>query len=98
MPARVNDAVWTTDGHIVCTIASQSVLRLTHDGDIVANNSMPAPTTLYADADGVIYLTDTYAGVYRSTDNGITWNSLLNTTMDDGWGLCRRSRYLVTVT
>jgi hypothetical protein len=85
MPAQVNAAVWTTDGHVVCTTVSQSVLRLTYDGDIVANHNMTAPTTLYADADGVIYLTDTLTGVYRSTDNGITWNSLLNTTMDTDW-------------
>ena len=78
------DATWTPRGNIVYTTFSKLVVwlpgtggntRITRTGDC----------SFLSMSNDTIYLADSETGVYYSTDDGLSWNHVFNST--DGWSI-----------
>ena len=82
---ELRDATWTPRGYIVYTTwISKRVVSMSESGSVLATHTtMRAPQCLSVSDDGIIYLADFYEGVYRSADDGASWNLVFNST--DGW-------------
>ena len=78
------DAVWTNSGNIVYTTRSgNKVVRISKSGEVMATHTMAQPHYLSVSSDDCIYLADYEAGVYESTDDGISWNLVFKSAA--GW-------------
>ena len=75
------DVKWTPRGNIVyTTYGSNKVVSMLQSGDILSQTQMTNPQHLSVSNDNVIYLTDYEAGIYQSTDDGITWKLMFKPT------------------
>jgi hypothetical protein len=91
----LTDAVWTRRCNIVYTGSdSNKVVLLTQRGNVISQTTISCPYRLSISTDGAIYLTVTdcstgvvytncSAGVYQSTDDGVTWCHVFKVA--DGW-------------
>ena len=78
------DATWTPYGNIVYATDSTEVMVISESGQIIAtHNQLTQPQLFSVSIDDIIYLADLQKGVYQSTDDGISWNLIVNST--DGW-------------
>ena len=78
------DATWTLYGNIVYTTSKSKLVMLkTLSGELIAYTQMTNPQDISVSNDGVIYLADAKAGIYQSTDDGISWNLVFKHC--DGW-------------
>ena len=70
------DATWTPYGNIVyTTYNSKKVVLISDSGDIITTHfNLTAPNRLSVSNDCVLYLADWKAGVYQSTDGGLSWS------------------------
>ena len=81
---QLYDATWTPRGKIVYTTHSNKVVVRSESGKVITtHNQMTSPRHLSISNEKVIYLADSYRGVYQSTDDGISWNLVFKPT--DGW-------------
>ena len=80
-------ASWTPRGNIVYTTSSSKrVTVMSKSGYIIKHTAMTEPQDISV-SNGFIYLADAKAGIYQSTDDGISWNFVFK--QSDGW-LCRQ--------
>jgi hypothetical protein len=77
---RAIDAAWSPrEHHIVCTtVNTQTTVVMSLSGDVVHHTQMIAPRYLSVSPDNEICVTSTTNGIYYSTDNGTSWNSLVS--------------------
>jgi hypothetical protein len=77
---RAIDAAWSPrEHHIVCTTdKTQTTVVMSVSGDVVHHTQMIAPRYLSVSPDNEIYVTSKTNGIYYSTDNGTSWNSLVS--------------------
>ena len=69
------DATWTPNGHIVYTSKiSSKVVVMSESGKIINSTQMNTPQFISVSYDNIIFLADGEAGVYQSTDDGISWD------------------------
>ena len=80
------DATWTPHGNIVYTTHTDTtVMVISESGKFISKHKqMERPWYFSVSSDDVIYLVDAKAGVYRSTDNGLSWSLLFKSTSE--WG------------
>lgn len=76
------DAQWTPRDHnIVCiTQESSKIVVMSVTGDVIAQTNSMLPCKFSVSVRDVIYLADSEAGVYRSTDDGMTWSHVFRPT------------------
>ena len=80
------DALWTCKGNILyAAINSQKVVVIYETGKVIQHTVMTEPKRLSVTTDGIIYLVDKTDGVYQSTDDGVSWKLIIDST--PGW-LC----------
>ena len=79
------DATWAPRGNIVYTTnRSNKVVVMSESGKVITmHTQMTEPRYLSVSSDDIIYLTDSKTGVYRSTDDGVSWSLVFKST--DGW-------------
>ena len=78
------DATWTPYGNILYSIDSTEVVVISESGQIIATHKqLTKPQQFSVSIDNIIYLADLQKGVYQSTDDGISWNFIVNSI--DGW-------------
>ena len=70
---KVIEAIYTLEGNIVFTTDEQVIL-ITAEGELLSQTFLPFPYSLCITSDGVIYLITHDCYIYRSTDNGISWD------------------------
>ena len=69
------DATWTPRGNIVYTTHSNRVVVMSESGKVITTHTqMTSPQHLSVSNEKIIYLADSYRGVYQSTDDGISWS------------------------
>ena len=80
------DATWTPHGNIVyTTLTDMAVMVISESGNVITTHKqMERPWYFSVSSDDVIYLVDAKAGVYRTTDNGLSWSLLFKSP--DKWG------------
>ncbi len=82
---RLFDAIWTPGGKIVFTTTNHNgtnLVTITTSGRIVASYPVKSfANYLSVSTDGIIYVS-TCAGVYQSSDDGLTWSSVFDTPRD----------------
>ncbi len=77
-------STWTRRGHIVCTyLGGNVVVLMSRSGNVLAETNIISTLYLSVSTDDVIYVTSRVSGVHQSTDDGVTWSHLLNSTR--GW-------------
>ena len=84
------DATWTPRGNIVFTtkVSQKVVIMSAETGEVITtHNQIADPQFLSVSNDGIIYYADMKTGVYQSTDDGVSWSHVFNST--DGWH-CRQ--------
>ena len=67
------DATWTPRGSIVYTTYSKVVVG-SKTGKVIAVHSQMTNPRYLSSWEDIIYLTDVRKGVFRSTDDGVSWN------------------------
>ena len=79
------DAIWTPRGNIVyTTFSSNKVVVMSETGKVTNIHTwMKGPKSLSISNDGIIYVADWKTGVYQSTDDGVNWSLVFNSTL--GW-------------
>ena len=79
------DATWTPRGNIVYTTwNSNKVVVMSESGKVITTHTqMTKPLYLSVSSDDIIYLADYETGVYQSTDDGVSWSLVFEST--DGW-------------
>ena len=89
------DATWTPRGNIVFTtkVGQKVVIMSAETGEVITTHTQIAdPQFLSVSNDGFIYYADMKTGVYQSTDDGVSWSHVFNST--DG----RHCRQVIKVT
>ena len=82
---QLSSAEWTPRGNIVYTTSnSKKVVVMEASGKIKSSKQMADPRCLSVSHDNTIYLADHRQGIYKSTDDVITWNFVFNSS--DVWG------------
>ena len=75
------DVTWSPRGNIVyTTYKTKKVVVMSEFGKVIQYKLMTKPKCLSVSTDDIIYLADQEAGVYQSTDDGISWCLILNAT------------------
>ena len=82
----IHSAEWTHRGNIILTVTarSSSVLVMAEDGKIITTHpEITSPQSITVSNDGIIYIADYKVGVYQSTDDGVNWSLVFQST--EGW-------------
>ena len=81
----VQDATWTISGNIVYTTTySHIVVVMSESGRVITTHThLTKPFYFSVSNDGIIYLADWERGVYQSTNDGLSWSLVFNST--NGW-------------
>ncbi len=74
---KISDVMWTPQGNIVFA-AKTKVTTVAMSGDVVGQTIMSATGLLSVSNDNVIYIADRYTGMYKSTNDGVTWSHVFN--------------------
>ena len=78
------DAMWTPRGNIVYTTFSNTVVVISESGEVITPpTQMTFPGYLSVSNDNIIYLADRMTDVYQSTNDGVSWSIIFQST--DGW-------------
>ena len=79
------DATWTPRGKIVySTYNTSKVVVVAESGQvIIIHTQMAGPRCFSVSNNDIIYLADLMTGVYQSTDDGLSWSQVFNSS--DGW-------------
>ena len=87
------DAQWTPSGNIIValelkTFLKSKVMVFTETGNFISSTQFILVNRLSVSSDNSIYLCDNVTRVYQSTDDGISWSIVFNSTDVDGGWLC----------
>ena len=82
---RLDDATWTPRGNIVyTTYNSNKVVVMSESGKVITTHTqMTDLRRLSVSNNEIIYLADHEKGVYQSTNDGVGWSHVFEST--DGW-------------
>lgn len=80
----VYDAAWTPSGNIIyTTVKTNKVVVMLESGRVIARSQTMDPRRISVSADDIIFVADYIAGVFQSTDGGVTWKLLFKSA--EGW-------------
>ena len=76
------DATWTPRGNIVyTTFKSNKVVVMSESSEVITTNTQTtSPLYLSVSNDDIIYLANWGTGVYQSTDDGVSWSLVFEST------------------
>lgn len=82
-PGFLLNATWTPRGNIMCKMGNNlgrytNILTIRRSGDVVVETDMKDAQRFSVSADNIIYLACGTLGVYKSTDDGVTWSHVFN--------------------
>ena len=70
---KFSEAIYTRNGNIV-RITDEQVILITAKGELLSQTLLPLPHSLSITSDGIIYFIIYDRYIYRSTDNGRSWD------------------------